>query len=330
MATMRDVAQRAGVSPKTVSRVINEDRYVSDAVRDRVQRAVSDLRYVPNMLAVTFRNGRDDAVGVAVPDIGDPFFGAVVQAVEREAAQRGVAVIVTSVGYDPQNEQQAIEALLRRQVVGLIVCPIALDQSYLRPWQERTPMVFIDRTPRRLTADAVVEDDHGGGFEATAHLLGHGHRRIAFLGDGGRVPTTMLRLQGYRAALHADGVPSDDDLVHLGATDPEAMATALRTLLALPDPPTAVFASNARCTLGVVPALQAMGRTDLGLVSFGDFPMAAALQPPVTVVDQDPAGMGAFAAERLFTRVDSPTKRLRRRTVLPVHLVERSSCGAGR
>jgi LacI family transcriptional regulator len=329
MATMRDVARLAGVSPKTVSRVINEDRYVSDAVRGRVQQAVSELRYVPNMLAVTFRNGRDGAVGVAVPDIGDPFFGAVVQAVEREASGRDTAVIVTSVGYDPHHERQALEALLRRQVVGLIVCPVALDQSYLRPWQERTPMVFIDRAPHRLTADAVVEDDHGGAYEATSHLLGHGHRRVAFLGDGGGVPTTRLRLAGHRSALAENGQQLDEDLVYLGPCDPASVATVLERLLALPDPPTAVLASNARCTLGVVPALQAIGRTDLGLISFGDFPMAAALQPPITVIDQDPAAMGAFAAQRLFTRIENPTKRLRRRTVLPVHLVERASCGIG-
>jgi LacI family transcriptional regulator len=327
MATMRDVAERAGVSPKTVSRVINDDRYVSDAVRDRVQQAVSDLEYVPNMLAVTFRNGRDAAIGIAVPDIGDPFFGAIVQSVEREAAQRGAAVIVTSVGYQPDHERTAIEALLRRQVIGLIVCPVAPDQSYLRPWQPRTPTVFIDRAPHRLTADAVVQDDHGGGREATAHLLGHGHQRIAFLGDDDGLATTVLRLEGYRAALSDAGVEADPDLLYLGATDMDSVADALEQLLKLADPPTAVFASNARCTVGVVPALQTLGRTDLGLVSFGDFPLAAALQPPITVVDQDPTAMGAFAAQRLFTRVDNPGARLRRRTVLPVRLVERASCG---
>jgi LacI family transcriptional regulator len=328
MATMRDVAQRAGVSPKTVSRVINDDRYVSDGVRDRVQRAISDLDYVPNMLAVTFRNGRDDAIGLAVPDIADPFFGAVVQAVEREAAQRGAAVIVTSVGYDPHHERAALDALLRRQVIGLIACPVGTDQAHLRPWQQRTAMVFIDRSPRRLTADAVVQDDRGGGRKATAHLLGHGHRRVAFLGDEVGVSTTALRLEGYRDALAEHGVPVDPDLVYLGGTDPAALSAALDRLLQNRDPPTALFASNARCTLGVVPELQARDRTELGLVSFGDFPLAAALQPPVTVVDQSPEAMGTFAAQRLFARVDRPDARLRRRTVLPVRLVERSSCGA--
>src|SRR6185369_8789587 len=134
MATMRDVAQRAGVSAKTVSRVVNNDRYVSADVRERVERAIDELQYVPNMLAVTFRSGRDAAIGVAVPDIADPFFAQIVQAVEVEARARSTAVIVTSLGYDAAYEQAAVAALLQRQVLGLITCPVASDQSYLAPW----------------------------------------------------------------------------------------------------------------------------------------------------------------------------------------------------
>src|SRR3954447_15048094 len=118
MVTMREVAERAGVSAKTVSRVLRNDRYVSDSVRERVNAAVNDLQYVPNMLAVTFRSGRDAAIGVAVPDIADPFFAQIVQGVEAEARSRRTAVIVTSLGYDPAYEQAAVEALLQRQVQG--------------------------------------------------------------------------------------------------------------------------------------------------------------------------------------------------------------------
>ena len=118
MATMRDVAEQAGVSAKTVSRVLRNDRYVSDAVRERVNAAINDLQYVPNMLAVSFRTGRDAAIGVAVPDIADPFFAQIVHSVEVEARARRTAVIVTSLGYQPEFEQGAVEALLQRQVSG--------------------------------------------------------------------------------------------------------------------------------------------------------------------------------------------------------------------
>ena len=166
MSTMRDVANRASVSAKTVSRVMNNDRYVSDDVRRRVLQAVDELDYVPNALAKTFRSGRDTAIGVAVP-IVDPFFGQVVQAVEGIARTRGVAVFVTCLGDDAEHERPALTALLSRQLVGLIVAPVAADQSYLKPWRDRTTMMFIDRQPSKLTADSVVEDDFGGAREAT-------------------------------------------------------------------------------------------------------------------------------------------------------------------
>jgi LacI family transcriptional regulator len=325
MATMREVAQRAGVSAKTVSRVLRNDRYVSDSVRERVNAAVSDLQYVPNTLAVSFRSGRDAAIGVAVPDIADPFFAQIIQAVEAVARARQTAVIVTSLGYEAEHEQAAVEALLQRQVQGLISCPVSADQSYLAPWAQRTPLVFVDRAPAGLVADCVIEDDLGGARLATEHLLARGHRRIAFVGDSDHAPTTMQRLKGYTRALADAGVPFDDELVHLGSADPGGIDEALGGLTRLGTPPTAVFSSNARTTLSVVPALQRLTGTRLALVSFGDFPMAAALRPSVTVIDQDPAAVGRFAAERLFKRIDEPTKRLRRRTVLPVSLIERMS-----
>jgi LacI family transcriptional regulator len=326
MVTMREVAERAGVSAKTVSRVLRNDRYVSDDVRARVTAAVLELKYVPNMLAVTFRSGRDAAIGVAVPDIADPFFAQVVQAVETVARTRDTAVIVTSLGYDPTFEQAAVETLLQRRVAGLISCAISPDQSYLVNWLHHTPMVFVDRAATRLGADSVLEDDRGGARLATRHLLDHGHRRIAFVGDGTGAPTTGQRLLGYADALRDAGVGYDQELVHLGDTGPEAMGVALQALTRLPAPPTAVFSSNARCTSAVFAALRRHEGGGLALVSFGDFPMAACLEPSVTVIDQDPARVGTVAAERLFLRLAEPTKRLRRRILLPVSLTERDSC----
>jgi LacI family transcriptional regulator, galactose operon repressor len=322
MATMRDVAHRAGVSAKTVSRVVNNDRYVSADVRERVERAIDELQYVPNMLAVTFRAGRDAAIGVAVPGVADPFFASIIDAVEREASKRNVAVILTSVGWEPSHEQRSLEAVLKRQVAGMIICPVGRDMSYLRPWQKRTPLVFVDREPGRLAADAVVQDDVGGGRDGTRHLISHGHRSIAFMGDD--TVTGLLRLKGWQQALDEAGLPHDH--LHVGALDVATLTAALRTALDSPDPPSAVFSSNARCTIALISALQALRRKDIGLIGFGDFPTAASLKPAITVIHQDGDAMGRFAADRLFARLDEPDRRLRRRTVLPVSLVTRTSC----
>jgi LacI family transcriptional regulator len=322
---MRQVAERAGVSAKTVSRVMNNDRYVSAAVRERVERAIEELQYVPNLLARTFRSGRDAAIGVAVPDISDPFFAAVTHAIEQIARTRGTAVFVTSLGTEGHDEKAGVEALLGRQIIGLISTPVAADQSYLRPWQARTAMVFIDRPPSKITADSVIEDDRGGGYSATAHLIDLGHRRIAFVGDQPSVLTTMRRLEGYRTALRDAGIDECPELVILGVTSSAEAAGTATKLLARPSPPTAIFSSNSKCSIGIVPALQGIERTDVALISFGDVPLAAALQPALTVVDQNPDALGKFAATRLFERLENPNRRLRRNIVLPVTLVTRAS-----
>jgi LacI family transcriptional regulator len=136
----------------------------------------------------------------------------------------------------------------------------------------------------------------------------------------------MHRLDGYTQALADAGIDFDDALVYLGETDPASIDEALASFAGAGAPASAVFSSNARCTLAVFPGLQRQGGDGMALVSFGDFPMAASLHPAVTVIDQDPAAVGKFAAERLFVRISEPTKRLRRRTVLPVSLIERTSC----
>jgi LacI family transcriptional regulator len=327
MATMREVASKAGVSAKTVSRVLNNDRYVSDDVRQRVERAVDELKYVPNLLARTFRSGRDAAIGIAVPDIADPFFAAAVQAAEQVARARGVAAFVTSLGSEGQDEQDRVEALLARQVTGLISTPISADQSYLKPWQARVAMVFIDRRPGKLTADSVTEDDVTAAEAAVGHLIGHGHRRIAVLGDALAVATTARRLDGYRRALAEAEIPFDAELIVLEAAPGADVEQVLSRLLADPNPPSALFSSNARCSIAVVPALQSLGRADLAHISFGDFPLAAALKPALTVLDQDPAAVGRAAALRLFDRLDHPNRRLKRQIMLPISLVVRASCG---
>lgn len=326
MSTMREVGDLAGVSAKTVSRVINNDRYVTAAVRSRVEQAIRDLDYVPNSLARTFRTGRDAAIGIAVPEISDPFFATLIEAVEHVARERHAAVFVTSLGTDPHSERPAVEALLGRQIAGLITTPVSADQSYLQAWRKRIPIVFIDRQPGKITADYVVEDDHGGAHAATTHLIQHGHRRIGFIGDTTMVATTARRFEGYEAALQDAGIPRDHELVSLGATSTQDASDGLRALLAVTDPPTAVLSSNARCSIAVIPPLHAIARTDIAFISFGDFPLADALAPAISVIDQDPGAVGTVAATRLFERITQPGRRLTHRILLPVHLVTRASC----
>ena len=331
MTTMRDVARVAGVSAKTVSRVFNDDPHVTEETRDRVRWAMQKLNYVPNLLARSFRAGADTAVGLAVPDIADPFFAAMISSIEVDLVGRGMAVVVTSLGHGGHGDQRAererasLEALLRRQISGLIVACVSADQSYLAPWQERTPIVFVDRAPKGLSGVYVIEDDLGGAREAVTHLARHGHRSVAFFGVSTPVTTTHRRLRGYRSAVAENGLADRPDLVCMPFESPEESAAELVKRLAAPDPPTAVFSSNIPCTMALVLALHQAGRTDVAVVGFGDIPMAEALAPAITVLDQDPAGLGRIAVERLLQRIEDPHAPLRRRTVLPVGLIPRGS-----
>lgn len=323
MATMRDVALRAGVSVKTVSRVFNDDPHVLPETRDRVSDALAQLNYTPNMLARTFRDGRSPVIGVAVPSISDPFFASIVGGVEQVASRHDMSVVVTSLGGEGAHEEGRVESLLKRQLGALVMAPTADDQGYLARWAGKLPLVFVDRPPRGLDADCFVEDDEGGARAATAHLVGRGHRRIAFIGNSTSASTTASRLVGYRAALAEAGLPADEELVQLSSLTSGGALRAVQRLEALEAAPTALFSSDAETTMALVPAL--VGRR-LAITAFGDFPMAAMLSPALTVVDQDPAALGRLAAERAVARLDGPLESPVQHVTLPVRLLERSSC----
>jgi LacI family transcriptional regulator len=323
--TLRDVADLAAVSAKTVSRVVNGDAHVTPSTRARVQQAITDLGFQPNLVARSLRVGRADVIGLVVESLADPFFARLTSAVEQAAHERGMAVMVSSVGNRaPERESLIVESLLVRQVAGLIVAPMAQSHTYLTGARQRTPIVFVDRLPEGIVSDAVLVDDLAAGEMATRHLLDHGHRRIAFLGSELRNPTTRLRLAGYRRALAERGLADDESLVAVGAGSAREARGAAERLLAAPRPPTAIFSSNMRCSLGLVPLLHGSGRTDVAVVSFDDFPMADSLVPAVTVIDHDPEVIGRAAAERLFRRLedlDAPAETV----VVPVRLVPRGS-----
>lgn len=323
MATMREVALRAGVSIKTVSRVVNDDGYISDDARRRVQQAIEDTNYVPNLLAKSFRLGRDSAIGIAVPDLADPFFGTIARAVEREARARNTVALVTGLGETPEEERIALEAMLRRQVSGLILASVSQDHAYLAPWAAKISVVFVDRPPQNLLADSVTEDDANGAAEAVKVLIRAGHRRIAFLAPAATVVTLSRRRIGYLSTLEGSAIPADAALQgYWHGSDLPAIVDAM---LALPDPPTAVFAANSTTSRELVPHLHRIRRTDLAMIGFGDIPMSESLQPSISVVDQRPDELGRVAAERLFRRISEPGKRLKRHQLLPVSILERES-----
>ncbi|MET7337561.1 LacI family DNA-binding transcriptional regulator [Nonomuraea sp. NPDC005650] len=325
--TMTDVAREVGVTAKTVSRVLNDDGPVAVETRERVMAAVRKLGYQPNLMARNMRVGaRDAAIGLVIPEMGNPFFGTVAGGIESAVRARGLTLIVGNSSETADLEQSLIATFLARRVSALMVVPSATsDHRHLR--NERVaglPIVFLDRPAVGLTADSVVSANREGARAGVAHLIAHGHRRIGFVGD---VPAALYtrreRFQGYRDALEGAGLPFDRSLAETGH-DQEAAARATMRLLDLDDPPTALFAGNNLAATGAVVALSRARRRDVALVGFDDLPLAECLDPPLTVVAQDPARMGAAAAELVLARLDGDRSKARR-TMVPTRLVVRGS-----
>ena len=326
---MNDVAAAAGVGLKTVSRVVNDEPGVAPATALRVREAIAALGFRRNESARLLRQGRTATIGLLLEDIADPFFSVLSRAVEEVARRNGSLLFTGSSGADPERERELALAFCARRVDGLLVVPTGTDHRYLLPeLAAGTPTVFVDRPARQQTGDAVLTDtvltDNVGGARAgTAHLARHGHRRIAFLGDLPQLHTSAERLRGYREALAAAGLPQDPELVALGRTEPEPVADALHRLVGGPDPATALLTGNNRITLGVLRALPRL-RQPLALVGFDDLELADLLSPGLTVVAQDPVGLGRIAAELVFGRI-SGDRRPPRRIELPTVLIPRGS-----
>ena len=303
--TLHDVAAHAGVSIKTVSRVVNGSSAVSEPVRTRVAASVAELRYVPNSFARSLKSGGGDTIGVVMDSIADPFFASLMSAVESRALEAGLTVIFGSTGSDPDRERQQVERMAMQRVRALILAPVTGDHTYLEQFRTTFPIVMVDRQVEIPGYDIVAVDDRGLTRSAVDHLAERGHRRIAFVGNDVHFPTTARRLLGYRDALAAVGVEPDPALYPEGRGDEDEAVDCVHRLLALPNPPTAVFTANPRAGIGAVHALHTAGRTDVAMVSFGDFPLATTLAPAITCVNQDPHGIGVAATERVLVHLDA-------------------------
>jgi LacI family transcriptional regulator len=310
---MRDVASAAGVSVMTVSRVVNGDTGVAPETAARVEQAVLRLGYQRNDLARQLRRKGQATrtIGLVVDDLANPFYSVLARAVEDEAYRRGYLVLVGSTNNDPRREREMVAAFAARQVDGLILVPTSGNQAFLRAQLDLgTPMVCADRVLAGLDVDTVAVDNRDGARRAVAHLIAHGHRRVAYLGDHRGIWTLRERYAGYRDALAQGGVPADPELVRHGLRSRAAAAAATVELMRLAEPPTAVFGSNDLITMGAIDGLAGLDRP-VAMVGFDDFPLADKLTPPVTVVSQDPGTIGATAAQLLFSRVDGNTGPVR-------------------
>jgi LacI family transcriptional regulator len=342
-ATVGDVAKLAGVAKATAARALGGYGAVSPAVLQRVEVAAQALDYRPNELARSMTTGRSNTLGVVVGDIENPYFGLAVRGITDAARRHGYHILLSNASENVEFERDAVRVMLDRQVDGLLVAAAASTEiAHLQTVTELgRPLVLLDRRIPALAVDTVSVDNYAAAGQATRSLLAAGHRRIAFLsatvptsgssGDGPviRISTVTDRIDGFLAELTAAGISDGRQFIRLGAID-GAAAAITRELMALPQPPTAIFTSDSLIALQVVRTLRGLSLaipSDVSLVTFDDSDWTSIVTPPMTVVSQPIYDIGVEATELLIERIEG-AGGVGRDRVFPATLIERSSVAA--
>jgi LacI family transcriptional regulator len=328
--TIREVAERANVSVTTVSHVINETRFVSDALRERVHRAMDELGYQPNVLARSLRRGRTHTLGLILPDSANPFFAEIGRSIEDCAFEQGYSLILCNTEGNLDRERIYIQLLSRRQVDGIIIVAAgdranSLDSSL----EVKLPLVLVDRNLPGVHIDAVLIDNREGGYSATRHLIDHGHRRIGCITGPTYLTPSAERVAGYSDALVEAGLQCDEELLQPGDFHPESGRLAAREFLNLAQPPTAIFTCNDLMAIGALRAAEERGLRvpdDLAVVGFDDIELATYTAPPLSTIAQPKKELGELAIRLLLDRILKKPSSPRYEVLRP-KLIIRQSCG---
>ena len=327
MATLSDVAAAAGVSPTTVSRYLNNNIALPAATRERIDAAIKQLDYRPNLLAKRLSTGRAEAIGLVTPDIGNPFFAQLAAVVESEAERHGYAVYMTSTHGDRAREIEAIRRMRDRHVDGLILMTNRPDDGSLAHLlADDDRVVLMDEDVPGIGLSRVFVENTRGAYMATRHLIAAGHKHIALIGGPPGLMSVRERLAGYHQAMEEADLPVGTEDVRLREYSRDFGRVATEQLLQSATPPSAIFACSDYLAVGVLQALQAAGLSvpeNVSLVGFDDMPFAEMVNPPLTTVRQPVAEMGRMAVDQLMALLNgvaaSPLTRL------PVDLVVRRS-----
>jgi Transcriptional regulators len=328
---VKDVAERAGVSPKTVSNVINGEVFVRPETRQRVEQALEDLDYVPNLSARGLRNGRSGVIALALPDLAAPYSGEMAHHFVESAHERGWGVQIEETAFRPEREDELLSRARSRLIDGLILNPVTLADSALARSSGLPPTVLIGEVEQDVV-DQVRVDSITAAREMTELLIAHGARSIAVVGSPQRLPTATARMrtEGYHQALDAAGIPRDAEL-ELSCPDwtTESAATVVAEFLAGHPLPDAFFCFTDTLAIGALSAIVAVGGcvpADTMVAGFDDIAASAFTVPPLTTVTFDKRAFADATLDRLATRIrdrESPAQTI----LVPYRIVERASTG---
>ncbi len=328
--TMKDVADYAGVSTASVSRVLTGKDSVTPELRQRVENAIRELGYRPNRAARELRIGVVLKIGVVLSDIQNPFFTSCLAGAESILQNSEYELLLGNSNEKPEIEKLHLSSFVNEGVAGIILAMTGPNQDIYRKIIElEIPIVAIDRELPFVSVDTITIDNIKAARMATEHLVSLGHKRIAFIGGPNQISTSEHRLQGYREVLTAHDLSIDPTLIVDGKFQQTGGRKAMEQLLDLPDPPTSVLIANNLMTLG---ALQVIHQRNviipdqLALIGFDDTPWNIAMQTPLTVVAQPTYQLGEYAAKLLIERIKNPDLP-RQKIMLEAELIIRESCG---
>ncbi|MEV6104251.1 LacI family DNA-binding transcriptional regulator [Streptomyces sp. NPDC051940] len=333
MATIVDVARLAGVSTSTVSHVVNATRPVSRRTREKVEEAIRATGYRRDGVARALRRSRTDSIGLIVSDVAQPAFAEMIRGVEREATAAGYTLLLANSGEDPELERRALQVLSERKVDGLVVAPVGgSDRAGLEAIRAHgIPLVVMDRLGA-IGADQVGVENTAPMRDLVAHLVGHGHRRIALAAGDRSVPTIEERARGYADALAAADIPADDALILWGSGLAAGTRARVGDLFASPDRPTAVVAVSTESAVGTVEALHSLSLDiprDVAFAAFDGFPYMHLFRPGITAVTQPAYEIGSTAMTLLLSRMNGELTSSPRSIRLQPQIAYRESCGCG-
>lgn len=326
MASIKEVAEAAGVSTATVSRVLTNSPHVRPALRERVMNVVQKLEYRPNLIARSLRSQQTTTIGLIVSDVRNAFFTAISRAVEDTAYEQGYSIILCNTDENPQKETIYLNLMRDANVAGIIFSPTRQTAANFAALNLDIPTVVIDRSVGNADVDAVLLDNIDAAYRLTSHLIENGYRRIAAI-CGEASTTGRERRVGYEQALREHNITSSSDLVRFVPPRIEAGYEAALKMLDMMLPPDALLATNSQLAAGVLEAIRERTLTipdDIALVTFDETTWASLVQPPITLIAQPTQEIGRTATELLLQRVadlDRPTRRV----ILKGQLIVRGS-----
>ncbi|MFP4564210.1 MAG: LacI family DNA-binding transcriptional regulator [Spirochaetia bacterium] len=331
--TLKNVAEKAGVSLGLAGRVMGNYGSYSRESKKKVEEAAKALNYIPNSIARSLRTEHTKTIGVLVSDLTTLFWATLVRGIENSAEKAGYSVILCNNDETSEKEQEYLSTLFERNVDGLIVSPTPGNHSYIkRLARADVPIVLVDRHIKGLEVPTVQTDNKQGAFDAVGHIIGLGHERIGIITGVPGIETSELRLEGYKEALKKHKIPFRKSLVREGDFIKEKAFEAARSLLTMKTRPTAVFACNEQMVIGSMLAIRKLGLSvpgDVALAGYDDTAWSTFIEPPLTTVRQPSYTMGMLAFENVLLEIQGGArgKRHKETIVLKPELIVRESCG---